>query len=105
MLINQSKSMNLAIYQEPFLSIDMQPNPSIYISLKILKMPTQILRTLVKSLLENDKFLTHVEIAKKLKKDKAIVSGYLEAMVDYGDIGARKIGNTKAYFLNDKGKN
>ena len=87
------------------LSINRSLNPSIYCaSLKPLKMPTQVLRTLIKTLLEDDPFLTHVEIAKALKKDKAIVSGYLEAMVDYGDICVKRFGNSKAYFLNDKGK-
>jgi len=68
-------------------------------------MPQKIFGILVKHLLTKDRFLTHVDISKKLKRDKAKVSGYLEAMVDYGDLCVRKIGNSKAYFLNDRGKN
>ena len=44
-----------------------------------------------------------MEISKKLKRDKAKVSGYLQAMVDFGDISMQKIGNSKAYFLKDGG--
>ncbi len=65
-------------------------------------MAGQALQKLIKSLLENDSFLTHTDIAKKLKKDKARVSGYLEAMADYGDIFVKKVGNSKVYFLNVK---
>jgi DNA-binding IclR family transcriptional regulator len=64
-------------------------------------MATYMLRLIVTSLLEKEKapFLTHKDIAKKLKKDKAKVSGYLEAMVDYGDLSVKRLGNSKAYFL------
>lgn len=65
-------------------------------------MPTQMLRKSIKSLLEKNSFLTHVDIAKRLKKDKARVSGYLEAMADYGDLSAKKVGNSKVYFLNKR---
>jgi predicted transcriptional regulator len=58
----------------------------------------------IKLLLKKNRFLTHAAISKELKKDKAKVSGYLEAMVDYGDIGMQRIGNSKAYFLKDKKK-
>ncbi len=67
-------------------------------------MPTQMLRKSIKSLLEKNSFLTHVDIAKKLKKDKARVSGYLEAMADYGDLSSKKVGNSKVYFLNKNKK-
>jgi len=56
----------------------------------------------IKSLLKNNTFLTHRDIAKKLNRDKAKISGYLEAMVDYGDLSMKKVGNTKVYFLNNK---
>jgi len=52
------------------------------------------------SLLEKESFLTHADIAKKLKKDKARISGYLEAMVDFGELSAKRVGNSKVYFLN-----
>ena len=55
-------------------------------------------------LLEKESLLTPADIAKKLKKDKARVSGYLEAMVDYGKVSVKKVGNGKVYFLNEKGK-
>jgi predicted transcriptional regulator len=58
----------------------------------------------VKHLLKKDRILTHMQISKMLKRDKAKVSGYLEAMVDYGELGMQKIGNSKAYFLNDREK-
>jgi predicted transcriptional regulator len=58
----------------------------------------------IKLLLKKNRFLTHAAISKKLRKDKAKVSGYLEAMVDYGDIGMQRIGNSKAYFLKEKKK-
>gem|GEM_PF-3019329 len=92
--------------QELSLMINQPINQSIlYKFLDHFQMPPKILLILVKSLLKKDTFLTHVDIAKKLKRDKAIVSGYLDAMVDYGDICVRKVGNTKAYFLNNMGKN
>ncbi len=65
-------------------------------------MAAQVLRKPIKSLLEKNSFLTHVDIAKKLKKDKARISGYLDAMVDYGDLSVKKVGNSKVYFLNER---
>jgi len=67
-------------------------------------MATQMLLKPIKSLLERNSFLTHVDIAKKLKKDKARISGYLDAMVDYGDLSVKKVGNSKVYFLNKEEK-
>lgn len=66
-------------------------------------MSTKISRNQIKHLLKKNRFLTHMEISKKLKRDKAKVSGYLQAMVDFGDISMQKIGNSKAYFLKDGG--
>lgn len=61
-----------------------------------------MLRTTIKSLFEKDQFLTNSELAQKLNKDKARISGYLEAMVDYGDLSLKKAGNSKVYFLNKR---
>ena len=61
-----------------------------------------MLRITIKSLFEKDQFLTNSELSQKLKKDKARVSGYLEAMVDYGDLSVKKAGNSKVYFLNKR---
>ena len=67
-------------------------------------MAIQMLRKPIKFLLERNSFLTHVDIAKKLKKDKARISGYLDAMVDYGDLSVKNVGNSKVYFLNKEGR-
>ena len=61
-----------------------------------------MLRTTIKTLFENDQFLTNSELSQKLKKDKARVAGYLEAMVDYGDLSVKKAGNSNVYFLNKR---
>ena len=63
-----------------------------------------MLKKQIFDLLENNMFLTHVDIAKIVKKDKSKVSGYLEAMVDYGKISMKKYGNPKIYFHNNKRK-
>lgn len=67
-------------------------------------MTNNMLRTKIKSLIENNQFLTYTDIAKKLKKDKAKISGYLEAMVDFGDLQVKKAGNSKIYFINKQVK-
>lgn len=98
--------MSLAMNQAINLMTSRSINPSIFYKfLDHFQMPPKILHILIKSLLKKDTFLTHVDIAKKLKRDKAIVSGYLDAMVDYGDICVRKVGNSKAYFLNNMRRN
>lgn len=56
----------------------------------------------IKAFLKKHPFLTHVDIAKKVKRDKAKISGYLEAMVDYGELDVKKAGNSKIYYLNKK---
>jgi len=61
-----------------------------------------MLQTSIKSLLEKEAFLTHSDIAKKLNRDKAKISGYLDAMVDYGEIEIKRAGNSKLYYLNKK---
>ncbi len=65
-------------------------------------MSSMTLRQTINSLLKKEHFLTHSDIAKKLRKDKAKISGYLEAMADYGELVVKKAGNSKVYFLNDK---
>ncbi len=60
--------------------------------------PKALNKSIIAFLKENH-FLTHAEISKKLKKDKSLVSGYLQAMADYGYISAKKAGNSKTYFL------
>lgn len=67
-------------------------------------MSNNMLGTEIKSLLEKNQFLTYPDIAKKLNKDKAKISGYLEAMVDYGDLEVKKAGNSKIYFINKQVK-
>jgi len=63
-----------------------------------------MLLLIVKSLLEKTPFLIHMDIAKELGKDKAKVSGYLEAMVDYGDLSVKRVGNSKVYFIDKRSK-
>jgi len=63
-------------------------------------MSGQTIAKAILSLLEEDHLLTPGDIAKKLNKDKARVSGYLEAMVDYGEVSVKKVANSKVYFLN-----
>lgn len=67
-------------------------------------MASQALHRTIKSLLEDNSFLTHVDIAKKLKKDKAKISGYLQAMADYGEISMKRVGNSKVYFIDNRGR-
>jgi len=67
-------------------------------------MSAQTLGEAIRLLLENESLLTPAEIAKKLDKDKVRVSGYLEAMADYGKVSVKKVGNGKVYFLNKQVK-
>ena len=62
----------------------------------------KLLRKSIIEIIKQDSLLTHSEISKALKTDKAIVSGYLQAMVDYGEISMKKIGNSKVYFIEGK---
>lgn len=57
----------------------------------------------IKSLfnLKENRLLTPADIAEKLKKDKVRISGFLDAMVEYGDLSVKKAGNSKVFFLND----
>lgn len=65
-------------------------------------MSEQTIGKAIHLLLEREPLLTPGDIAKKLKKDKARVSGYLESMVDYGKVSVKKVGNGKVYFLNEQ---
>ena len=56
----------------------------------------------IKSLLQKSPFLTQSDISKKVKVDKVRLSGFLEAMVEYGDLSVQKLGNSKVYSLNEK---
>lgn len=56
----------------------------------------------IQFLLKKEPFLTHSEIATKLKKDKARISGYLEALVDLEHVQVKKAGNSKAYYMGNK---
>lgn len=67
-------------------------------------MSAQTLDEAIRLLLEKESLLTPADIAKRLKKDKVRVSGYLEAMVDYGKVSVKKVGNGKVYFLNKQVK-
>lgn len=67
-------------------------------------MSAQTIGQAIRFLLEKESLLTPADIAKKLKKDKVRVSGYLEAMADYGKVSVKKVGNGKVYFLNEKVK-
>ena len=58
----------------------------------------------IKSLLKDSPFLTQSDISKKIKADKVRISGFLEAMVEYGDLSVQKLGNSKVYSLNKKVK-
>lgn len=49
-------------------------------------------------------FLPQNELSKLLPIDKAKLSGYLEAMVDYGDLILIKSGTSKLYSPKDRGK-
>lgn len=67
-------------------------------------MPARTIGQAILVLLRRNSLLTSVDIARKLRKDKARVSGYLEAMVDYGKISVKKVGNGRVYFLNKERK-
>lgn len=67
-------------------------------------MPLKTIGERVHTLLQGESPLTHAEIVKKIAEDRARVSGYLQAMVDYGKISMKKVGNGKVYFLNKQMK-
>jgi len=67
-------------------------------------MPVKTIGERVHTFLHEESPLTHAEIVKKFAEDKGKVSGYLEAMVDYGKISMKKVGKGKVYFLNKQVK-
>lgn len=67
-------------------------------------MASTMLHKSIKSLLKKTPFLTQSDISKKVKVDKVRLSGFLEAMVEYGDLSVQKLGNSKVYSLNKKVK-
>ena len=62
------------------------------------------LKIKIKSLFKKGNFLPQKEISKLIDMDKSKLSGYLEAMVDYGDLSIRKFGNSNVYSLKDRRK-
>jgi predicted transcriptional regulator len=67
-----------------------------------ISMSIRNLKSQIQSALIQESLMTHAEIAKKLGKDKSKISGYLQAMVDYDDLGMKRVGNAKVYFLKSK---
>ena len=67
-------------------------------------MAQKMLHKSIKSLLKKSPFLTQSDISKKISVDKVRLSGFLEAMVEYGDLSVKKLGNSKVYSLNEKVK-
>lgn len=62
------------------------------------------LRILIISFFKKDAPLSQKDISKLVDMDKAKLSGYLEAMGDYGDLIIKKIGPSKVYSLNKNSK-
>ncbi|MHB8069915.1 MAG: DUF7343 domain-containing protein [Desulfobaccales bacterium] len=62
------------------------------------------LRLKVKSLFKREEPLRQKDISKLIDMDKSKLSGYLQAMVDYGDLSIRKYGNSNVYSLKDREK-
>lgn len=54
-------------------------------------------------LFKNKIYITSPKVAKTLKIDKSLASGYIQAMVDYDDLQVSKEGNSKLYFLKKGG--
>jgi predicted transcriptional regulator len=61
-----------------------------------------LLKNRIKKILSGSELQPHSKIASKLNKDKSLVSGYLQAMADYGDIELLEIGKSKVYRLKDE---
>jgi len=62
-----------------------------------------MLQAKIKSLFASENLLSFHEIVERLGNDRGRVSGYLEAMVDYGELIVKKVGNSKVYYLKDDG--
>lgn len=63
----------------------------------------KMLRYSILDLFKKERFLTTSKVKNVLKKDKSLISGYLQAMADYGDLELHKEGNLDLYFLKNKG--
>jgi hypothetical protein len=63
-------------------------------------MKAKPLKFLIISFFKKDAPLSQKEISKLVEMDKAKLSGYLEAMGDYGDLIIKKVGPSKIYSLN-----
>jgi hypothetical protein len=60
------------------------------------------LRLLIKSLFNKGNPLSLKDISKLIDMDKSKLSGYLGAMVDYGDLSITKFGNSNVYSLKNR---
>jgi Mn-dependent DtxR family transcriptional regulator len=54
-------------------------------------------RKLIKSLFKKGNPLSQKDISKSIDMDKSKLSGYLQAMADYGDLSLKKYGNSYVY--------
>jgi len=62
------------------------------------------LKLLIISLFEKGKPLPQKEIMKLIDMDKSKLSGYLQAMADYGDLSLEKYGTSYVYSRKARGK-
>lgn len=62
-------------------------------------------KILISSLFKKEAALSQKDISRLVDMDKAKLSGYLEAMVDYGDLKIKKMGTSKVYSLKKIRKN
>jgi Fic family protein len=60
-------------------------------------MKAKPLNLLIISFFEKETSLSQKDIYKLVDVDKAKLSGYLEAMADYGDLSLKKFGNSYVY--------
>jgi hypothetical protein len=65
-------------------------------------MKTNLLKFKIKSLLNKGGPVPLKDISKVIDMDKSKLSGYLEAMVDYGDLSFKKIGPSNVYSLKSR---
>ena len=62
------------------------------------------LKMKIKSLFKKGNPLRQKDISKLIDMDKSKLSGYLEAMADYGDLSITKFGTSNVYSLKDREK-
>lgn len=62
-------------------------------------MSKTMLHKSIKELFQDVPFLTQADVAKRTNKDKVRIAGFLDAMVEYGDLAVKKVGNSKLYYL------